>query len=297
MRPYTPSQPVLTFALGVLVSAAALAAGGAHGATGAAEGGPYRNGLVAFVRCCGPAGIFVIRPNGTGERRVYRPAFDDAPLDPAWSPDATQIAFVPGSPRGGIWAMRGDGSRQRRVTPGRGDPLFPSWSPGGRFIAFADLGTTGTGLHDLFRVRSNGSGLRRLTRTPVEESHPAWAPNGAEIVYERGRDLWHMRLDGSRQRLLLRNASSPSWSPGGTHVAFVRRGDPWIVARDGTGEKRVVEFERPQLGVAWSPDGRWLVCAPVDRGELMLVRPDGSGLRPLTNAPGYGHSWPSWQRG
>ena len=280
----------------MLVVAAVLGASAARAASADPLVGPYRNGLIAFVRCCGPAGIFVIRPNGTGERLVYRPTFDDAPLDPAWSPAGTQLAFVPGGPRGGVWTMRGDESGQRRIVPGHGEPLFPSWSPRGRWIAFADLGGAHARQHDVFQVRSDGSGLRRLTRTAAEENHPAWAPNGAEIVYERGRDLWHMRLDGTRQRLLVRNASSPSWSPGGTHIAFVRGGDPWIVARDGTGAKRVREFERPQLSVAWSPDGRWLVTAPFDRGELMLVRPDGSGSGPLTNQPGYGHSWPSWQR-
>ena len=50
---------------------------------------PARNGLVAFDRCCGLAstGIYTIRQNGTGQRRIFRPLADDAPLTPAWSPN------------------------------------------------------------------------------------------------------------------------------------------------------------------------------------------------------------------
>jgi hypothetical protein len=43
-------------------------------------------------------------------------------------------------------------------------------------------------------------------------------------------------------------------------------------------------MERDQGDVAWSPDSRWLVTDSVDRGDLMLVRIDGSDIHPLTNA-------------
>src|SRR5262245_31827581 len=68
--------------------------------------GPARNGLVAFVRCCGPAGIEAIRPDGSGEHRIYRALADDAPLTPSWSPDGRLLVFVPGASRPGVWVMR-----------------------------------------------------------------------------------------------------------------------------------------------------------------------------------------------
>jgi Tol biopolymer transport system component len=192
--------------------------------------------------------------------------------------------------------MGANGTNRRRVTGGKGDALFPSWSPGGSWLAYADLSSAKSQLHDIYLVRATGSIPRRLTTAPADESHPTWSPNGRVIVYERGRAVWGMGAAGRDQRLLARNAGSPSWSPGGTHIAFVRGGDPWVMASDGTGQKRVVHMAKAQIAIAWSPDGRWLVTAPLARGELTLVRADGSTTNALTDAPGYGNSWPAWQR-
>jgi Tol biopolymer transport system component len=276
-----------------LIAATFAATGWPGGATAA---GGYGNGLVAYVRCCGPAGIYVIRADGGGRRLLFRALHDDGPLTPAWSPDSRSVAFVPGAARRGVWLMSGRGRGQRRVTVGRGDPLFPSWSPPGSALVFADLDRRRTGRHDLFVVRANGTALKRLTGSSADETHPAWAPNGNEIVYERGRDLWRMRADGRDQRLLIRSAGAPSWSPGGSRLAFVRGGDVWTMRRDGSDAVRVADLPGAQIAVAWSPDSRWLLTAPLERGDLTLIRTDGSETKALTRQPDAFHAWPSWQR-
>jgi TolB protein len=276
--------------LAVLALAAAIAA------AGASARGPYRDGLVAFGRCCGgPTGIYVVRQDGAGEKLLYAPKADDAPLTPAWSPDGKQIAFVPGAPTGGLWAMQANGTKQHRITAGKGDPLFPSWSTDGTSIVFADLGSPSSQKHDIYVVHANGTGLKRLTTAPADETNPVWAPDDSEIVFARGGSLWRMNTNGSGQRLLLRNAASPSWSPGATHLAFIRGGDPWVVNRNGRGAKLVLHTPANDISVAWSPDGLWLLTSGIDRGDLILVRADGSAAQPLTNAAGYFNSWPSWQ--
>ena len=273
------------------LAALALAAVAVHGA------GPSRNGLVAFVRCCGPGtGIYAVRPDGGGQRLLYRALHDDAPLTPAWSPNGKQIAYAPGAPLGGIWVMNANGTNRHRIVRGNGDALFPSWSYDGRKILFADVSSRKSSSHDIYVVGANGTGLRRLTAAPADETQPAWAPDDSTIAYVRGRDVWQMNDTGGRQRLLLRNARSPSWSPGATTLAFVRGGDPWIVKRNGTGARRVVHEPAQQVSVTWSPDGRWLVTAPIDRGDLVLVRANGSSTQPLTREPGSFHAWPTWQR-
>jgi TolB protein len=277
---------VKTFAVAVLT---ALALGASAGAAG-----PWRNGLIAFERCCGfpGTGIYVIAPDGSNQHRLFEPNADDVALAPAWSPDGTQIAFTPGSPSG-LWVMQANGAKPHRITAGRGEPGAPSWSGDGTRIVFSDRSSR-AGYYDLYVVRRDGTGLRRLTSASANEASPAWAPDGREIVYVRGSDVWRMRPDGTGQRLLLRNADSPSWSPGGTHLAFVRGGKPWIANRSGAEAKRVAEI--PVFSLAWSPDGQWLVTAPVDRGDLLLVRTNGSRSRRLTHESGLFHGSPSWQR-
>jgi Tol biopolymer transport system component len=257
---------------------------------------PYRNGLVAYTQCCGPAGIYVIHADGSGRRLLYRAVHDDAPLTPAWSPDGKRLALIPGAPRRGVWLVSASGTGLHRVTAGRGDPLFPSWSPTGSALVYADLDRTRSGRHDLYRVRTDGAALKRLTSSSADETHPAWASNGNEIVYERGRDLWRMSANGRNQRLLIRNASAPSWSPGATRIAFIRTGDVWTTRRDGSDAVRVADLLATQIAVAWSPDSRWFLTAPIDRGDLMLIRADGSETKALTRQRDAFHAWPSWQR-
>lgn len=68
--------------LSAAVALAALesVAGGAQGATA------YQNGLVAYTRCCGPAGIFTIRADGSGAKRMAN--VPSGQYDIAWSPTA-----------------------------------------------------------------------------------------------------------------------------------------------------------------------------------------------------------------
>jgi TolB protein len=280
-----------------ILVATLVAAGTSMSATPAAgTTGPYANGRIAYTYCCGQAIIYTVRPDGGGRRSVYRAVNDDAPLTPSWAPDGTQLAFVPGAVRRGLWVMSASGRGLRRITLGRGDVLFPTWSPRGRALAFADLQNDTSGRHDIFLVGIAGKPVRRLTSSGADESHPVWAPNGGEIVYDRGRDLWRMRSDGRGQRLLIRDASAASWSPGGSHIAFLRRGDVWIARRDGSGAKLVADMPRAQLAVVWSPDSRWLLTAPVDRGDLMLTSADGRTTKPLTAQADAFHGWPTWQR-
>src|SRR5262245_38918021 len=82
------------------------------------------NGLVSFGTCCGSdVGIYVIRPNGTGQKRIYRPQADDANLGTAWSPDGGRIAFVAA---GGLWTMSPTGSRRFRLYAGKGETGAPA---------------------------------------------------------------------------------------------------------------------------------------------------------------------------
>lgn len=115
---------------------------------------------------------------------------------------------------------------------------------------------------DIFTMNSNGTNLRRVTTTAYADLAPVFSPNGRRIAFVSVRrthvpNLWLMRTDGRDQHMLAR--------VGG----------------------RVVT-------VAWSPTGRRLVFASysdlvrnheTDQADLWSIRPNGTGLRRLTDTP------------
>jgi dipeptidyl aminopeptidase/acylaminoacyl peptidase len=87
------------------------------------------------------------------------------------------------------------------------------------------------------------------------------------------------------------SSRSPSFSPDGKTVAFVSNlsGLPqvWTVPASGGFPRMVTSFDDPVGGVEWSPDGSWIAFSLAPGGgmntQVYLVKPDGTGLRRLTD--------------
>jgi hypothetical protein len=194
------------------------------------------------------------------ETFLLRPE-DGSPVGPAppasaFSPDGRWIAFVRGARE--LWVSAPDGSNAHRVA------LAPSWIGAGEFSPDSQRLTyvagLGVGKEASDIVGIDGTGQVRLKEAPV--SGPGvWSPDSRSVVFTAQNDSTRYRppniyvasADGSNVRRLVDGfAASPDWSPRGDWIAYTRQ----------------VSTRRE------------------DRYYLMLVHPDGTGVRRVLRAPG-----------
>ena len=148
--------------------------------------------------------LYVIRPDGSGRRRVNSASLLPRPgmMRPAWSPDGRQLAYVSrvGRAEQEITIVSADGRVRRRLSTG----YAPAWSPDGRSLA---LVVPRVGDAQIYITKADGMGSRRLTRGGGIFLLPTWAPDGSAIAFLAIRDgdlaVGVVRPDGSGERRLL----------------------------------------------------------------------------------------------
>ena len=223
----------------------------------------------------GPATtIWIVRADGTRQRRIGVGPVLTAPTPPSWSPDAREVAFAA---LDGIAAVEVATGKLRLIVPTRG-AFAPVRSPDGTQIAFRVAG-------ELHVAHSDGSGDRTVAMGLHDTTLPQWSPDGASLAYAgTGSDTKDVFVvdtrTGVRANLGRPGAADekPVWSPDGSEVAFEsdrsgRRG-VYAARPDGSGVRLVVDPSLAPRDVSWQGDVLTLTLG----GEgLWTVRPDGSG--------------------
>ena len=286
---------------------------------------PKENGAIYFRIGGGDGGSWIgsILADGTARATVF--PMDAGPRYSriSFSPDGSRIAFDD-APNGLVTADP-DGTDEVSVTDGVNDS-WPTWSPDGSGILFSSTrydpsieGCMPGFPHeyrcptDIYMMDADGSNVERLTDDPAGEFMPVWSPDGSRIAFVREGDpgagtyegIFTMDPDGSDVRRVSSSDGGsdfwPSWSPDGTKIVFaaIRNEDwgIWIVNADGSDEHMILGGTGAGYvdDPVWSPDGTLIALvgnltvddySPDD--ALYVMRPDGSDLTPIADAPRYG---------
>jgi TolB protein len=138
----------------------------------------------------------------------------------------------------------------------------------------------------------------------------AWSPDGHSIVFELpgkvlGVDVYTIRSDGSRRRLVAKNAYGPAWSPDGKRLLIARdvctnyyedcifndfRVDLYTIRPDGGRLRHIAREPDGVFSPAWSPNGEHIAFLGND-GGLYLMDADGKHRQRLAGTFGSGLSW------
>jgi Tol biopolymer transport system component len=249
--------------------------------------------------------------NADGSNRIKLTTSDsngaNGDLDPALSPDGTQVAFVRtvGS-KSQLMLVNADGTNLRQIRSST-HLRAPQWHPNGTKIIYSVNASPSV---VTFMINADGTRDQQLIEAG-DGQLAAWSPDGKKLAFVSsragaGRDIYTMNADGS-ELLRVTNTDdysewSPRWSPDGKKIVCygdytfnTANSKMYLLNADGSGRTSI----GPEKGrrPSWSQDGTKIIfCAPVNGDsnyEILTMNPNGSDVCNLTNSTESEFN-PSW---
>ncbi|MBX3040836.1 MAG: M20/M25/M40 family metallo-hydrolase [Bdellovibrionaceae bacterium] len=212
------------------------------------------------------------------------------------------------------------GKKVKRLTREKGYDAEGSYSPDGKWIAFASnregyssklsdedrklFERDPSYMMDIYIMKADGTGVKRLTDSKGYDGGPFFSADGKKITWRRFNpegskaEIFTMNVDGSDQKQVTRLGSmswAPYYHPSGDYIIFASsvlgyaNFELFIVDAEGTKDPVRVSFDDGFDGLAaYSPDGHrltWTHRNEKGESQIMIADWDDAQARRLLGLP------------
>lgn len=254
--------------------------------------------------------LYLMQADGSSVIRVPGPDSVDCPT---WSPNGWSLVYVSYFTNH-IHLINSDGTGLTQLTAGSRREGSPSWSPDGKYLAFAATDWVVSGIY-VMQPGQSGEAVLIESEAPDDYWGPRWSPDGRQIalvsdfegdieIYMSDITITSTSIKLAEPLVRLTNSpwtdTDPNWSPDGSHIVFVSERDGnseiWTMRADGSDAVRLTDNAWAEAMPVWSPDGKQILYTTDRDGsvELFIMNADGSNQVNLTNSP-YWEGCASWR--
>ena len=202
--------------------------------------------------------------------------------NPRWSLDGRTIVFNSWHPRSDLYLLDVGSGSVKQLSADPADEVEPSWSRDGKWIYCA---SNRTGRLEVYRLPAGGGPLTGLTHNggghAEESADQKWVYYAKDTNFPTA--IWRVPVDGGEEERVLSGLTYT------TNFAVIETGIYLLSPKQGRNgttlefydfasgkRKTVTTFDkRHSVGIALSPDQRYLLYSIVDRESTNLMLVDG----------------------